>query len=432
MVGVFPQFRRDPAGFLVRTAREFGDIAYFKLGPQHMYLLTRPDYVQDVLVNDHPHFEKSRIMKRAKMLLGEGLLTSEGQFHLRQRRLSQPAFHRQRIAGYGSVMVDYAERTASRWRDGETVNVAEEMMRLTLAIVAKTLFSADVESEAGDIGQALTDVFSMFDLMLVPYAEVLLQLPLPTTRKFERAKQRLDRTVYRIIGEHRAAGQDRGDLLSMLLMAQDEQGDGGQMTDQQVRDEALTIFLAGHETTANLLTWTWYLLSQHPEVESRLHAELGEVLGGRTPSIEDIPRLPFTEKVIYEALRMYPPAWAISRMVVKDWSIGGYDIPVGSIIIVSPYVMHRREEFFPEPDRFHPDRWTPELRDSLPRFAFFPFGGGVRICIGERFAWMEAILILAAIAQKWKLRLDPAQQVAMQPQITLRTKHGMRMQVVGR
>jgi cytochrome P450 len=426
---MFPEFRKDPPLFLLKVAREYGDIAFFKLGPQNFYLLNRPEYVQDVLVTHNSKFQKSRIMQRSKVLLGEGLLTSEGQFHLRQRRLAQPAFHRQRIAGYAATMVECGERAGARWTNGETRDVSEEMMRLTLAIVAQTLFGAEVEQDADEIGQAMTDVLGMFNMMLIPFTEFLQKMPLPAMRRFERARSFLDKKIYTIINERRESGDDRGDLLSMLLLAQDEQGDGGSMTDTQVRDEALTIFLAGHETTANALTWTWYLLSQHPDVERRLHKELRSVLGGRSPAFDDFPQLRYTEMVFAESMRLYPPAWAMSRLAMEDYEVGDYHIPAGSICMLSPYVMHRSPEYFPDPERFDPERWALEAKDSRPKFSYFPFGGGPRLCIGERFAWTEGILLLATLAQKWRMCLEPGHRVAHRAQITLRTKYGMRMKL---
>ncbi len=425
--GVFPQFRKDPPRYLLSVARQYGDVAYFTMGSQKFYLLNRPEYVQDVLVTHNSKFQKSRIMQRSKILLGEGLLTSEGQQHLRQRRLVQPAFHRQRIAGYAAAMVECAGRTTARWTSGETRDISEEMMRLTLAIVAQTLFAAEVEEDADEIGRAMTDVLGMFDMMLIPFTEFLQKMPLPSMRRFERARSFLDRKIYSIINERRESGGDRGDLLSMLLLAQDEQGDGGSMTDTQVRDEALTLFMAGHETTANALTWTWYLLSQNPDVERRLNEELDSVLAGGSPTFDDLPQLTYTEMVFAESMRLYPPAWTLSRLAMQDHDIGGYSMPAGSLCLLSPYVMHRNAEFFPDPDRFDPERWTPEAKHARPKFSYFPFGGGPRICIGERFAWTEGILLLAAIGQRWRMRLDPGQRVDHLAQITLRTRYGMRM-----
>jgi cytochrome P450 len=432
IIGNLAAFRSRPIEFLSETAKEYGDLPYFRLGPYHAYLVNHPDYVRDVLVTNQGNFTKSRALQRAKILLGQGLLTSEGTFHLRQRRLAQPAFHRDRLAGYGAVMSDYAVRVRERWQAGSTLDIANEMMRLTLGVVGKTLFSADVESEAPEIGQALTTVLKMFRMLMLPFSEYLEKLPLPSVRRFEKARDRLDQTIYGLIRERRKSGADAGDLLSMLLLAQDEEADGAGMTDTQVRDEALTLFLAGHETTANALTWTWYLLSQNPECEARLHAELDSVLEGRLPQIPDLSQLRYAEMVFAEAMRLYPPAWAIGRMSKEAFELGGVHIGAKSICILSPYVMQRNSRWFPDPERFDPERWTTEARDARPKFSYFPFGGGARVCIGERFAWMEGVLILATLAQKWKLRLTPDQRVEPLPLITLRTKYGMKMSLISR
>jgi cytochrome P450 len=416
----------------MKVAREYGDLPYFRLGPYQVFLVNHPDLVREVLVTQQSNFTKSRALQRARILLGEGLLTSEGQFHMRQRRLVQPAFHRDRLAAYAAIMTEYGIRLRDRWKPGNTLDVADEMMRLTLSIVGKTLFSADVESEASEIGQALTTVLQMFRMLMLPFSEYLEKLPLPSMRRFERARARLDATIYGLIHERRKSGRDTGDLLSMLLLAQDEESDGGGMTDQQVRDEALTLFLAGHETTANALTWTWYLLSQNPDCEQRLHQEIDSVLQGRAPQAADLPNLRYSEMVLAEAMRLYPPAWAIGRMSKEPVELGGTKIAPKSICILSPYVTQRDARWFPDPERFDPERWTTEARDARPKFSYFPFGGGSRICIGERFAWMEGVLIIAILAQKWKLRLSPAQRVEPLPLITLRTKYGMRMTLLQR
>ena len=411
----------------VKASREYGDLVYFEVAKQNMYLVNHPDYVREILVTNQNNFMKSRALQRSKMLLGEGLLTSEGQHHLRQRRLVQPAFHRERLAGYAAAMSESAVRVRDRWQPGSTMDVSVEMAKLTLSIVAKTLFSADVESEASEIGQAMTAVLEMFRFLLLPFSEQLSKLPLPSIRRFEKARAKLDATIYGLIRERRESGVDTGDLLSMLLFSQDEEKDSGGMSDKQVRDEALTLFLAGHETTANALTWTWYLLSQNPEVECRLHAEIDAVLGGRAPVLADVSELRYTEMVLSEALRLYPPAWAIGRMAKGNFELDGVEIAAGSICILSPYLVQRDARWFPEPEKFDPERWTPEARDSRPKFAYYPFGGGARVCIGERFAWMEGVIVLAAIAQKWRLRLVPGQRVEPLPLITLRVKNGLRM-----
>ena len=425
--GNFLGFRRDPLYYLQSLAHEYGDIVFFRMGPQDVFFLNHPDYVRDVLVTHNQSFKKGRALQRAKRLLGEGLLTSEGEFHRRQRRLAQPAFHRQRVASYAQMMVAYAAQTSERWQDGERRDISEEMMRLTLAIVGKTLFDADVERDARDVGESLTAIMDLFNMMLLPFAELLEKLPLPQKRRFEKAKARLDAIIYRLIEERRRSGEDHGDLLSMLLLAQDEEERSGGMTDEQVRDEALTIFLAGHETTSNALTWTWYLLSQHPEIEARLHEELDAVLGGRLPEFNDVAALRYTEMVLAESMRLYPPAWAIGRLSVEDYEVGGYRLPKGSLVLLSQYVMHRDARYFPRPEHFDPLRWLPEAREARPQYAYFPFGGGVRRCIGEGFAWMEGILLLAALAQGWRLRLVPNHPVKTHPIITLRPRHGMLM-----
>jgi cytochrome P450 len=433
-VGNLPSFRRNPVKFLTRMAATYGDMAYYKLGPIDAYFFNHPDFVRDILVTRQGNFVKSRMLQRARVLLGEGLLTSEGQFHLRQRRMVQPAFHRDRLAGYAAIMSEYAARKREQWRAGETLDVADEMMRLTLAVVGTTLFSADVESEAGEIGSALTSVLKMFDMLMLPFSEYFEKLPFPAIKRFEKGRDTLDRIIYRMIAERRACGEDKGDLLSMLLMSQDEESTDADrtMSDKQVRDEALTLFLAGHETTANALTWTWYLVSQNPECEARLHREIDEVLNGRTPGFDDFPNLRYTEMVVAESMRLYPPAWGIGRMALENFEIGGVEVPAKSICIMSPYVMHRSPAYYPDPERFDPERWTPEARQARPKFSYFPFGGGSRVCIGERFAWLEGVLILATFAQKWKLRLVPGHPVEILPLITLRTKHGMKMTVEAR
>lgn len=434
LIGVLPEFRRDPPGLLLKAAREHGDLVYLRVGPQHIYFVNHPDWIRDILVTHQSGFTKSRMLERAKVLLGDGLLTSEGEFHTRQRRLVQPAFHRDRLASYAASMVDCAAgcgtSSGDRWQSGAKVNVAREMMRLTLAIVARTLFSADVTSEAEEIGAALTEVLGLFETVLLPFSEWLEKLPLPSVRRFERARDRLDKTIYGIIEERRASKRDEGDLLSMLLLAQDDEGDKdgrGAMTDKQVRDEALTLFLAGHETTANALTWTWYLLSQNPGAEARFHAEIDQILGDRVPAFDDVPRLRYTEMVFAESMRLYPPAWGIGRRTIHEYPIGDYRIPARSILLMSPYVMHRDPRWFAEPGKFDPERWLPEAVASRPKFSYFPFGGGARVCIGERFAWMEGVLLLATIGRKWRLRLAEGHRVETRALITLRPKYGMAM-----
>jgi cytochrome P450 len=432
LVGHLLKFRRDPLKLLAELAERHGDVVRFKMGPRILYLINNPEYIKEVLVTNNRNFVKSRGLEMAKKFLGQGLLTSEGEFHRRQRRLTQPAFHRQRINAYADVMVEYADRAGRRWQDGQTLNIAQEMMQLTLSIVGKTLFDANVEDEATEIGAALTDVMQLFERITSPFAALLEMLPLPSNRRWMEAKERLDSTMYRIIDEHRATGIDRGDLLSMLLLAQDEEGDGSSMTDEQLRDEAMTLFVAGHETTANALTWTWYLLSQHPDVEAKVHEEIDSVLAGLLPKPDDFARLGYTEMVLAEAMRLYPPAWTLGRRALNDYQIGQYVVPAGSIVLMSPWVMHHDARFYPEPYKFDPERWTVEGKESRPKFAYFPFGGGPRVCIGEQFAWLEGVLLIATIAQQWKMRLAPDQRVEPKPMITLRPANGMRMNLTRR
>ena len=418
---------RDRLAFLTALTA-YGDIARVPLGPETLYLFNHPDLVRDVLVTNHRNFHKGRGLERAKKLLGTGLLTSEGDFHLRQRRLAQPAFHRQRVAAYGATMASYAAARRDQWRSHAVIDAHKEMMALTLGIVGKTLFDSNVEHEAAAIGAALTTTFESFNYgFFLPFGELLDRLPLPATLRFRKARSRLDATIYRMIEDRRASGVDRGDLLSMLLFAQDTEGDGSGMSDVQLRDEAMTIFLAGHETTANALTWTWYLLAQHPDVEARFHAEIDSTLGGRLPSADDLPSLPYTRMVLAESMRLYPPAWILGRRALAPFEANGYEIPSRSIVLLSPYLLHRDARWFPDPERFDPERFSPERQAERPRFAYFPFGGGPRVCIGEQFAWMEGVIALATIAQRWRLRLVRDHPVALQPIITLRPKYGMAM-----
>jgi cytochrome P450 len=424
IVGVLPQFRKNPPVFLQSLLRDHGDLVHFRLGPQNIYLVSNPDWIKDILVTNQTNFTKSRFLERAKVLLGEGLLTSEGEFHRRQRRLVQPAFHRDRLVGYASAMVETTAHAREQWTSGAQLDMAREMMRLTLGVVTKTLFSADVTSDADEIGNALTQVMILFDMVLMPFSEWIEKLPLPSIRRFEKARDFLDKTIYGIIAERRASKEDKGDLLSMLLLAQDEDGLTG-MSDKQIRDEALTLFLAGHETTANALMWAWYLLSQNPSAAEKFYDEIDRVLEGRLPTFDDLPRLKYTEGVFAESMRLYPPAWVIGRRAKTDCGIGQYTVPAKSILMISPWVVHRDARWFPEPEQFHPERWIEP--DERPKFSYFPFGGGTRVCIGERFAWMEGVLLLATVAQQWRFKLVPGHPVSTAALITLRAKHGMKM-----
>jgi cytochrome P450 len=418
-------FRRDPLAFFEDAARQ-GDIVRYRMGPRTIFFVNHPEYVKDLLVTSNRKFVKSLVLQRSKRVLGEGLLTSEGEFHMRQRRLAQPAFHRQRIMSYGKTMVDYAARHRARWQDGATLDMHTEMMRLTLAIVGKTLFDADVESEAQEIGESLEVFMDMFGMVFVPFSEYFMRLPFAPFNRLTTARKRLDTIMFRLIRERRASGEDRGDLLSMLLRAQDVEGDGGSMTDQQLRDECITLILAGHETTANALTWGWMLLAQNPEAEARLHAEV-DGLGGRVPTIDDLPQLKYTEMVLAESMRLYPPAWALGRMATEPHEIGGQRIPPGSMVLCSQWTMHRDQRYHSDPLKFDPERWTPKAKAARPKFSYFPFGAGPRQCIGESFAWMEGTLLLATLAQQWKFRMAPGFTPRPHPAITLRPGTGMQM-----
>jgi len=418
---------RDPLQFFSGLAREYGDLAYVRMANEHLYIVSDPAVIKDVLVTHNQNFHKSRGLERIKVLLGEGLLTSEDAFHLRQRRLMQPAFHRDRIAAYAATMVSHGDRVRNSWTEGATLDIAHEMSRLTLLIVGKTLFDADVESQARDVGEAMTGLMNSFWTLMLPFGKQLQRLPIPHLRRGRKARERLDAIIYGLIRERRASGADRGDLLSMLLMAQDDEDKGRGMSDRQIRDEAMTIFLAGHETTANALTWTWFLLSQTPDVEQCLHEEIDRVLGGRLPGVADVERLPYTTRVVTESMRLYPPAWLLGRRAVNEYAIGGYDVPPRSIIIMSQWIVHRDARYYRDPERFDPSRWTPAFKAALPRFAYFPFGGGPRQCIGESFAWMELVLLVATIAQRWSFDLVPGHPVVPQAAVTLRPKHGMKM-----
>ncbi len=429
--GHFFKFRRRPTEYLTELAA-LGDVTYMRMFKQPAYFLNHPDLIRDLLITSNVKFEKGRALKRAKKLLGEGLLTSEGETHLRQRRMIQPAFHRNRIAEYAKVMTEFGVRMGDEWRDGEARDIDHDMTRLTLQIVAKTLFDADVDNETDEVGKAMTSIIEMFDYLLMPFSEVLEKLPFPQSIRFQKSRATLDGVIYSIIEERRKSNEDKGDLLSMLLMAQDED-DGSGMTDKQVRDEALTLFLAGHETTANAMTFTWYLLSKNSEKEAKLHEEIDRVLGGRAPTMEDVPNLKYTEAVFAESLRLFPPAWAIGRLSIEEHKFGNFEIPVGALVLVSPFVTQRDPRFWEDATRFIPERWFDRsIKEAGQKFIYFPFSRGVRSCIGESFAWMEGVLLVAALARKWKLRLTPGHKLGLSPLMTLRPKFGMKMRLESR
>jgi cytochrome P450 len=457
LLGSILELRRDLLGFLTQCAREYGDVAYFRFLHMPVYVLSHPDDIERVLITDALKFVKSRDYRALAAVLGDGLVTSEGETWRRQRCLVQPAFHRENILRYARVMVDYTERAIAGWQDGGTFDVHPAMMGLTLEIVSECLFGADVRPQSGNVGEALQVVMENFS----DYARMALVLPrwlaLPRMSKMGQAVRRLNAALYSILHERRAArngkhpshGSGNGianpagtaagsgggnasadapaDLLGLLLQAQDESG--GAMDDRQVRDEAMTLFLAGHETTALALSWTWYLLGANPDVEQKLAEELDQVLAGRAPTPEDLPRLRYTDMVLKESMRLYPPAWAIGREAREPFQAGEFLVRAGATVFFSQWITHRDPRFFPGPERFDPERWRddPIRRGALPRFAYFPFGGGPRVCVGAGFAQMEAALILATIAQRFRLSLVPGQSIPLLPSVTLRPRHGVRV-----
>jgi cytochrome P450 len=429
LLGNIPAVSRDQLGFLLNCARQYGDFVRLKFGRRTIILLNNPREVEEVLVTRQRNFAKGYFYRILGPLLGNGLLTSEGDFWLRQRRLAQPAFHRERINAYAHTMVEYTRELLAGWREAELRDVHDDMMRLTLRVVGKTLFDTDIVADAPEVGEALpVALHELSNQMTGPEFLLPGRIPTPSRYRLQRAVRRLDPVVYRIIAQRRADSVDHGDLLSALLRAEDE--DGNHMTDRQLRDEAMTIVLAGHETTALALTWSWYLLSEHPLAQQRLAAELETVLAGRLPTLAEVPQLPYTEAVILETMRLYPPIFGIGRESIADCQLGEYFVPAGTNVYIVPWVIPRDPRFFEEPEAFRPDRWLDGLARRLPRFAYFPFGGGPRLCMGQQFAMLEAVLVLSTIAQRWRLVHAPEHAVEMVPALTLRPKHGMRMQLL--
>ena len=430
-LGNLLDFRRDALRYYSEWSRQYGDIVALRLGTWPAVLLNHSDYVEHVLVKNARNFIKFPFFFRhVREIFGQGLLTSEGELWHRQRRLAAPAFHAQRLAVYGDTTVRFTERMLESWRPGDLRDVHVDTTALTMCIAAKALFNAEVKKDVAEIGQAFNAIVEEIAVRLRRPFRILDAVPTPGNIRYVRAVHRIDRLVTKIIRERREEGGDRGDLLSILLLGRDEENQS--MSDRQLRDEVITLLVAGHETTAIALSWTWYLLAHSPDVDAKLAAELRDVLGGRAPTVSDLAQLTFTQQVVTEALRIYPPAWGFGREALADCEIGGYAIPAGTTIIISPWVLHRDPRYFEHPTEFRPERWSGDFARQLPRFAYIPFGGGPRICIGNRFAMMEMILILATVAQRYRLQWHGARPVVPLPSITLRPKGGIRVQLAPR
>jgi cytochrome P450 len=429
LIGVLPQVRRDSLGFLTGVFRRYGDVVRYKLGPMTSHLVAHPDAVKYVLQEHVKNFTKDHLSyDMARRIAGNGLVTSQGEFWLRQRRLAQPAFHRQRIAALGQQMVRATEEMLAAWEprlaDGRPVEAGGEMMRLALRIASEALFGTNMQAEAAAVSRSFNTLSEQLVARFRSFNILPPVLPTQADRAWRAAVAELDRVVYGVIAERRRRAEDTGDLLSMLMLARDEET-GEQMDDRQLRDEVLTMLLAGHETTATALTWAWAMLDRHPQAAARLHAELDAVLGGRAPTVADVPRLAYTRMVLDETMRLYPPLYVLSRRVREDDEIGGFRIPAGSSVDFSPYVTHRHPAFWDDPERFDPERFTPERVAARHKYAYVPFSTGPRMCIGNSFALLEATLVLATVAQGHRLRVREGHELAASPLLTLRPKGGL-------
>jgi cytochrome P450 len=423
IIGNLLQLRRDPLAFVRRVQLEYGNVATVRLLGRPIVLFFRPEAVQFFLVDHARSFISGSGRAEMRRLLGEGLLTTDGEVHRRQRRQVQPAFHKRRVEGYAAIMVEQTQQMLAHWRSGTQVDVARELQELTLRIVVKALFNVDLQDQSSALSQAFTDAIESRRPLFLPQLKV--DLPFTAYHRFLAARRTLDAFVYRLIAKRRTDGRDVGDVLSMLLQADD---DGGlPMTDEQVRDQAMTLIAAGHETTSNALTWTLYLLSEHPRPREKLLAELQTVLGGRPPALEDLPKLPYLDWVLNESMRIYPPAWTIGRRASEPFALEGYHFPAGTRVLFSQWVIHHLPEVWGDPDDFRPERWDPATGRKPPPGAYFPFGGGPRMCIGMPFAQLEMRLLLATILQHTAPSLVPGWPVVPMPRVTLRLKHGLRM-----
>jgi cytochrome P450 len=422
-------FPFDPLEFSLTLARQFGDVAYYRVGPLRVYQLNHPDLARQILVEEPEKFYKSRLIKRAfRPFAGNGLLTSDGALWRQQRKLIQPAFHHRQLTTYADVMVGHTLRMLDSWCDGEVREISSEMTNLTLSIVVKSLFDADLGRESRDVGPLMVALLDATNQRVNSVIQIPAWVPTPRNIREQYALAKFDRMLRVMIRTRRSSPGERVDLLSALLGAVDADS-GTRMSDQQLRDEMMTLFLAGHETTANALAWTWYLLAQYPDVDARLREETHHVLHGRPPTVEDLPDLPYSEMVVREAIRLYPPAPGFTREPIENVTIGGYDIPKGSLVVVNTYALHRDPRFFHDPESFDPERFAPGWEGRIPRFAYLPFGGGPRVCIGNGFAMMEARLVLSTVAARYRLQLEPNQHVAPIQLVTVRPRNGIRMRL---
>ena len=429
LVGSAHRRMRSPLAFFEELGRRHGRAARFTMFRERFLLLNDPALVNELLVTKQHLFRKGRALEGARIFLGNSLLVSEGEEHRRQRRLIQPAFHRGRIEGYVRVMAQRAREWTDARREGEALDLAVEMNRLTLAVVGETLFGSQVDAEAHAVAESLTVVIENFGRMLLPFWKWTRRLPTPANRRLRDAQAQLDATIFRLIQDRRASGRDHGDLLSMLLAAEDADLPQQRLTDVEIRDQAMTLFLAGHETTANALGWTWHLLSRHEDVRRRMKEEIDAALGPeRLPELADMARLPYTTAVLSESMRLFPPVWVIGRRALEATQIGEFEVPRRTLVLASQYLLHRDPRFWPEAERFWPERWLDEAAEAArPKFAYFPFGGGARICIGESFAWAEGVLMLAVMARRWRMEPVPGHPIGLIPSVTLRPRHGLKM-----
>jgi cytochrome P450 len=430
LAGNLREFRQDMLGFYLRMSRQYGNLSSLRLGPRRIYLVNHPDLIEEVLVHQARNYRKHYALRMNRLLLGNGLLASEGGFWLRQRRLVQPAFTRERVAAYGAIMVDFAERMLQGWQPASVRDVHADMTQLTLEIIAKTLFDADVHGEARAAGAALAAAQESFIDRFQSLIALPEWVPSPGNLRLRRAVRRLDDIVFGFIRQRRESKEQKNDLLSLLIRARDE--DGSQMTDAQLRDEAMTLFLAGHDTTALTLSWALYLLAQHPAIDARLFAEVRGVLGRHPPTVADLPRLRYTEHVLKEAMRLYPPAYAIGRESLAEAELDGYRISRGQTVLLCQWVTHRDARFWDDPEKFDPDRWAGPGIAGMPKFAYFPFGGGPRVCVGSHFAGIEAMLLLAVVVRRFRFERADSEPVKPNPSLTLRPSRGILMRLFAR